>query len=405
MSDYHIINVSCNGITSKGHIFNNFDYEVIDSMYKTADDYDHPIVYNFLYKYILTLPNDKKIVTLSPDPVISGSTMCAIAEKYMYSNQVQDNTNFLSKLHIIYITSSPHLLNNYSDITVENLRNSLLSHVLSLRPITFMGSKLALSKDQITLIGINDNLLENDEREVLDNMEMSYFTMKQLRKKGIKNVIKSINEKIGSDPFMVVYDMASLSYETAPCVSRFLKDGIKTNPKLLNGFDEGELRELFLELKRDNLVALDITGFDFRIENKERAYRISCESAKIPLYILLEMKEKKINIFNEHSRFLIFRPIEQTHENDLGWFILKGLNLESRNEIIKNIPNDTIIDFTIDLEGTNETILLTTTTIEEQEEKSFFDPDLKITDCVLYPAQKTYMMFELLNTPQNSIHS
>ena len=164
-----------------------------------------------------------------------------------------------------------------------------------------------------------------------------------------------------------------------------------------------ELRELFLSIDKTNLVGIDITGFDFRIESKERAYRISCEAAKIPLYTILGMKEKKINIFNESSKFLIFRPLEQLSVMDLGWFILKGTSLELREEIIKCISDDTIQSLDIDLDGKHETVMITTTTMSEQEQLSFYDPNLKISDGVLFPAQKLYMAFELLNTPENSL--
>jgi arginase family enzyme len=411
--EHYLINVVCNGITAKDHIFKQFDHEVVDSMYRTCDENGHPLAYNFLYKYISTLPigNGKTIITFSPDPSISGSTIAAMAEKYIQTEpDIDGSMKFTSKLKILMITSSSHLFTNYTEITVENLRNSMLSHLIGKKRSTYMGNKLVLSKDQFTLIGLNDNLLENAEREELENCDVSYFTLKQMRKKSIKSIIDAFNEKIGDDPLMVVFDLASTSYESAPCVSRFLKDGIKTSPDLLNGFNVGELRELFLSINCENLVACDITGYDFRLDNKERAYRITCETSKIPLFTLLKMKEKKLNIFNENSKFLIFRPIEQTSETDLGWFIMRGLSLEDRENIMKSIPDDIIIDFTIedtDPDNTNnyqeQTVLITTTTIEEQNKKSFYDPDLKITDCVLYPAQKLYMTFELLNTPQNSI--
>ena len=397
------INVTCNEMTAKSHLLNTFDFEVIDSMYKSHDDNEHPLVYNFLYKYILTLPKTKTIVTFSPDPAISGSTIAGMAEKYMYSQEINGRVKFMSRLKIIYITSSPHLLKNYKDVTIENLRNSITTHLLGLRNHSYVGNKLVLSADQFTFVGINENLLEENQREDLNNLDFSYFTLKQLRKKGIKNVMRSINDKNADSPVMIIYDMSVTSYEASPCVSRFLKEGIRTSPKFLNGLDISELRELFLEINKTNLVGMDITGFDFRIDNKERAYRITCETAKIPLYVLFGMKEKKINIFNENSKFLIFRPIEQTSLTDLGWFILRGISLETRESIIKCIDDDVIKSITIDLDGVEETVMVTTTTIADQEQKSFYDPNLKLSDCVLFPAQKLYMAFELLNTPENAL--
>lgn len=410
----YTINVSCNEITAKNHLWNKFDYEVIDAMYKSSDENKHPIVYNFLYKFVQNIQKDKVIVTFSPDPSISASTIAGMAEKYMYCEMTgkknEETLKYKSSLKVIYLTSSPHVLVKYKNVTIENLRNSVISNLLCMKYPSFTGHKLALDVSQFILVGINDNLLEDDEREVITNQDITYFTLTQIRKKGIHNIMAAINEKIEDSPVIVIYDMSVTSYETAPCVSRFLKDGIKTNPTFLNGLDFNELKQIFENINKTNVVALDITSFDFRLDSKERAYRISCEAAKIPLVSLLEIKEKKINIFNEHSRFIIYRPMEQTSMTDVGWYILKGISLELREEVMKSIDDDTIITLDIDLNGDGniETILLTTTTMSEQENKVFRTNDdttvnVKIIDCVLYPVEKTSMMFELLNTNENDV--
>lgn len=409
MNNY-LINVSFPTITAKGHILNKFDYEVIDDMYNKFDDNGYPIVYNFLYKYILQLEKNNIVVTFSPDPAVSSSTISGFAERpqYMYCIPKKDNTiSYLSKLKILYITGTPHLLTNYCDITVENLTNSIISNLLCLNErISYTGHKLKLNSDQFFVIGLNENLIENDQNEMLHNLGITNFTLKQLRKKGISNVIKSINEIICDDPIFVVFDMSVTSYEIAPCVNRFIKDGMHNiNLKHLNGLNVVELKELFLNVNKTNLVGMDITGYDFRIDSKELAYRITAETAKIPLTILLDFKEKKINIFNEDSRFIIYRPIEQEDENDVGWFILKGMSLGMREELMKDIDSDTITTMTIELDGEDQSVLISTTTMTEQESKTYFDIEIKITDCVLYPAQKAQMMFELLNTPENCLHT
>lgn len=398
----YMINVTCNGITGKTHICNKFDYEVIDEMYKKYDEFDNPLVYNFLYKLALNIPKNKTLVTFSPDPSITGATIAGLSEKHMYV----ECEKYMSSLKIIYITSSPHLLSNYKDTTIENLRNSTISTLLGWTDKSYIGNKLILNPKQFILIGINDNLIEEDEKEELDNSEISYFTMSQIRKKGITNIVDYINEQIGSDPLMIVFDMSATSYDTSPCVTRFLKDGAKTEIKKLNGFTFPELTQIFGRINVDNLVGLDITSYDFRIDDKEIEYRISCETARLPMKLLLGIKDKKINIFNEHSRFLIYRPIEQTSESDLGWYILRNIPLETREEILKTIDKDTITSIAIDVEenGEEEMILISTTTMMEQESKCFLAGKIKMTDCVLFPQEKTSMMFELLNTSENSLH-
>lgn len=397
-SEMYFININCNGITGKNHIYNKFDYEAIEELYKTCNDKGYPIVYNLIYKLALTLPKTKKIVTFSPDPAISSATIVGLAEKYM-CGQI-DGSQYTSQLRVIYLTSSPHLLTNYKEVTVENLRNSVISNAMCTRLPSFTGHKLVLNPEQFFLIGINENLLEDDQREALDNSEITYFTTQQMRKKGISNVMEFINEKIMSDPVMVIFDMSSTSFDTAPCVSRFFKEDNDIKTADLNGFDRTELKEIFLKINNENLVGLDITSFDFRIDNKTRGYQLTCETAKLPLSTLLGIKEKKINIFTEHSKFLIYRPIEQLSEFDVGWYILRGVPLDIKEQVIKHIDDDTITSLSIDIDGNGkeQTVLVTTTTMLEQENKSIFSKGTKITDCNLYQTEKTAMMFELINT-------
>lgn len=416
-SNTYIVNVSCNGITGKKHIYNKFDYEIIDELYNSHNENGYPIVYKFMYELALRIPKNKILVTFSPDPAISSATITGLAEKYM-CGQI-DGSQYTSKLRIIYLTSTPNLLTNYKDVTFENLRNSIISNAICKKLPSYTEHKLPLTADQFFLLGINDNILDDDQRENLDNSDITYFTLNQMRKKGITNIINYINDKIMSDPVIVIFDMASTSYDTSPCVTRFLKEENKINISDLNGFNTTELFAIFSGINKENLVGVDITSFDFRINSKERAYRISCETARIPLNLLLGIKEKKINIFNEHSKFLIYRPVNQLSEFDVGWYILRGVSLDMREEVIKHIDNDTIISLTIDSNDLNdqnnqngnnnnnqqeEIILVTTTTILDQQGKCIYSKDTKITDCTLYPTEKTSMMFELLNTYENSLH-
>lgn len=402
----YFINVNFNRMSGLNHIFNKFDYEVIEEMYKNCDEQGIPLTYDFMYKFISLLPKNKVVVTISPDPAITASTIAGMSEKYMYG-QVEGNSRNTPNLKIIYLTATPHLLGNYKEITIENFTNSIVSNLIGKSNFSFVKNKLLLNPEQFFILGINDNLLEDDQKEELDNSEISYFTMSQIRKKGIFNVMDYINEKIGNDPVMIIYDMSCASHSTAPCVTRFLREGIRTNVKDLNGFTNEELLKIFNKINTENLVGLDITSFDFRIDDKEIGYRITCESAKLALS-LLRIKEKKINIFNEHSRFLIHRPIEQINEKDKGWYILRGVPLDLRESIMKKLNNDTITSLNIDIEGdgNEETVLIATTTIFEQEKFSYLNNEdkLKITDCVLFPVEKTSMMFELLNTNENSLH-
>lgn len=401
----YFINVNFLQTSAKKHIYNNFDYELTESLYDTYDDDGLPIIYNFLYKYIKTLPQNKTIITLSPDPIISASTISAIAEKYLTITDNKGLINYSSNLKIIYFTSTPHLIDNYQDLNIENLSKTIISNLLCLTDFTYTKHQLALSPNQFILIGLNDDLICSDEKEKLDNNNITYFTLNQIHKKGISNIIKSINEIILDDPVHIVFDMTVMHYESVPCVKTLLSNKY--------GFSISTLEEAIININKNNIVGLDITSFDLRINETENMYRITCEVAKIVLKHLLNITEKKINIFNENSRFLIWRPIDQQSHDDIGWFILRGVSLDAREQIMKQLDKDNIIIFTITNDDQNDTddndkydedVLISTTTMAEQEEKIYYTAE-NIYECTLFPEEKVHMMFELLNTNENVLHN
>ena len=112
------------------------------------------------------------------------------------------------------------------------------------------------------------------------------------------------------------------------------------------------------------------------------------------------MSLKSFNVFNENSRFLIFKPIDEIEE-DIGWYILRGVDIELRNEIMEKINNGQIMTVKInDEEGDGnideKEIFITTSTIYDQNEYSYYSSE-DFLDKRLYPDEKIDMMFELLN--------
>lgn len=103
-------------------------------------------------------------------------------------------------------------------------------------------------------------------------------------------------------------------------------------------------------------------------------------------------KSNKITLFNENSKFLIFRHIEQIDKNDYGWYILRGLNKELRRKILLELTDDTIIDFDID----DKSYFITTTTMEKQNKMNYLANN-NLLDTVLFPDEKKDMCFELIN--------
>ena len=404
------INVAFPSITAKGHIYNKFDMEISEEMYNKKDTLGVPIIYNYLYKYTKELSKDKIIITMSPDPAIVASTIAGSAEKYMNITPLNncdvgkyaDAVKYSSSLKIIYITPTSHLSNDCKTITVENLSNAVIANLTD-NSTTFTKHNLALTHNQFILIGINDKLISDIDVDILNKTDITYFTMKQLRTKGINNIISYINNIINDDPVHIVFDMSVLSHDVCPCVTRFLKetDQEYINTAIQNGFNIRELEELLVKLPK-KIVGLDIIGFDLRGDTLDKSYRIACEIARMPLKHILNITEKKINIFNEHSKFVIWRPLDQENKLDIGWYILRGTSLDMRESIIKQLIDEDNDDHIITLEIDNEDILISSTTMFEQQEKSYYATS-SLFDCTLFPEEKIDMVFELLNSVDNKI--
>src|SRR3989339_2167701 len=227
--EHFIININFPSITAKGHILNKFDYETSNDLYNYHDEYGYPIIYNFLYKYVLQFHENKKLITFSPDPAISSATISGFSERQNFMFFDSDNgetLNYHSKLKIIYLTSTPHLNTEKGEITIKNITNSILSNLLCLNDVSFTGHKLKLESNNFFLIGLNEHLIEDEQFETLNKLNIMYFTLNQLRKKGIINIIQSINSIIDNNPILIIYDLSVTSFEIAPCVNRFTKDGL-----------------------------------------------------------------------------------------------------------------------------------------------------------------------------------
>jgi arginase family enzyme len=401
----HFINVKLQQITAKKHIKDEFDYEISDLFYEKTTEAGVPIVYNFLYRYILqNIPKNNRVITMSPDPLISTSTIVGLAEKYMYTEidnfEGKECLVFKSNLKVVYFTAQPHLSEEVTEVSLEQLTKMTLANALCSVESTITGHKLALSPDQFVLIGLNTDILDESQKDELAKSNIKNYTLQQIRKKKMRNIIRAVNNFVGDNPVHLIFDMSCMSLDIAPCVTRFVDF---TKHKTIDGFIMKEIEEAMTMLNKTNLVGFDITGYDLRIERSERAFRVTCEVPRRLLQLVLGIKEKKLNIFNEHSKFLIWRPIDQEEETDVGWFILRNIPLDTREQLIEHIGTENIISFqTEDDDGEIIDAYVTVTTMAEQQERTYCETT-NVHDCVLYPAQKVYAMFELLNTGENKI--
>ena len=399
----YFINVNFANITAKGNIYNTFDFDLVQDMYEKCDEDNVPIVYNFMYQYLTRLSPERIPITYSPDPAISVATAAALAEKFIQTDVENDVVRYKSSLKIIYLTPTPHIVTDIQRMNVENLTHSIIANLVCKTKRTITRHKLSLSENQFILIGLNPNFINDFNKEELDKSNMTYFTLEQMKKKGIKKVMTYIQEIVGDDPIHVIFDMSVMSHDVTPCVTRFVD--IYTETHKLTGININDLTEILSSIPKNNLVGLDVVGYDFRIPDVERAHRITCETAKLPLKYLLGIKEKKINIFNENSKILIWRPLRMMSDADIGWLILRGISLEIREKIIDMIGDDNIIIFPItNDQGMEENVYISTTTMAEQETKLYYDSDQSIHECILFPDEKVNMMFDMLNTNENALH-
>jgi hypothetical protein len=165
-----------------------------------------------------------------------------------------------------------------------------------------------------------------------------------------------------------------------------------------------ELTLILEELNELNIVGLDIVNYFLINDDKSIVNRIQAETIQKIYGILLKLTTKSFNVFNEHSKFLIFKPVEEIDEfsenNDIGWYIMRGINnIEQREEIMSQIKDDEIIMIKIDDINNNKEekyIYVTKTTIYDQNELSYYSSD-SFLDKRLYPDEKVDMMFELVN--------
>lgn len=393
MNPYYVnIQVPIEGTSAKNNIKNVFDFETLPDMYEKTNDENIPIIYNLLYKYYKGM--NRTMVTVSMDPSISSSTVAGVNERYSFPVENNGTIQYKSSLKILYINSSPDLKQiDFDNPSMASFQNAIMANLMCLHNKTITKHNVVIRPEQVSYFGLNENKLDDDDTEMLNFLGMEYFSLQTIRKKGIKNVIDYITNQYNDDPVYIVMNISALHKSIAPCSIANITDNNK-----VDGFNMDELLMILNELVNHklNIVAIDVTGFDLRIGNKEIAHRITCETVRRVFTKLLNIKEKSINIFNEDSRFLIWRYSDMMDENDVGWYILRNVPMEIKNNLIATIEPDVIQNISLNIDGKDEDILITTTTINEQHERSYFLVD-SITDYALFPGEKIDMMFELIN--------
>ena len=339
----------------------------------------YELLYQYILKYSKVNQNDK-IVTIGGDNSITTGTVSAMNEKYMK----QMGEICKSDLMVLWIDANPDLFDFNSSIN-KNLDEMAAASLVGLCETYFVKNKLPVDINQLIYYGLVD---DKDNLELVKELRIPHFTNKKINSINIKDIIDSVKSMIGNKPLHVVLDMKVFH-------NMIVKSVFPENP---DGLELNKVTKV-LEAVKENIVALDIVEFNPMIGNRKDV-EATKDIIKYLLKIIFDIKEKRINLFSEYTPFLIYRPIEQIdYETDIGWYILRGMNFQQREELINLIPDDSIITLDIDLNdnGIEETFLITKTTINEQDEKSYFAAST-IEDTTLFPQEKAFMCFELINS-------
>lgn len=382
-----------------------FDYVVKRDMYKphkrTLAVYD-------LFRQIMA--DTKKqiktpIITLSPDPSISAATLAGSAEKFSYTvdDPIKSSPVFKTNLKVIYIDILPDLsTKKYEEYT--DFRTGILSDVTGIHEESFSFHRIDIPPENITLIGIDTQNLSDEQDALIRKHNITMHSLKTINKKGISSIMQKVIDTLKYDDVHIVIDLSCMQLKYAPSVIRDIDDKDV-------GFDFDQMKIIAESLKKfEHLNGVDITGYNFGQRIHKEKHRVSnlltIKTIEMITSELINLKHQSINFFNEESKFLIWRKV---HDYDsLGWYILRNVELEDREELIKtigdepfviiSIPDDDIDNNDNDYIDNGYDAMIAITTMKEQNEKSYYTAE-SLYDFCLYPGEKLNMMFELLNTP------
>lgn len=218
----------------------------------------------------------------------------------------------------------------------------------------------SINPSNILFVGLNNDC----ELNLLDHYDIKYLTSNKIK----QNNVDIINMLL--DPENKLH--------------------VIFNIKVLNELNKDNIYDI-LNLIKNNVIAFDLVDYNPNNDNdKSNNIKEICRNCLVTCF---DLKEKSINIFNENTEFLIYRPLmQQDPRTDIGWDILRGLKLSEKEQFIKNIDDNQIIS--IDVDG--QDYLVTKTTMEEQNKKTYLLAKT-INDIALFPQEKESMMFELIN--------
>lgn len=192
------------------------------------------------------------------------------------------------------------------------------------------------------------------------------------------------NKKIDRESLVINVCISArcISRELCPCVCKY-------DTYDYDGMCMHKLIDMIRYL-RDEMLVMTACIYDIDVL-ADGNIRKSVELMRHLITVLFSIRENKINIINEATKFVIYR---YPNDKSPGWRTLKKLTTNAREQLIQNIPDDGyIID---DVDGHD--IMLAKTTINEQEKKILL-PSSTIDDIILIPDDKKTMVFDIIDNP------
>jgi len=216
--------------------------------------------------------------------------------------------------------------------------------------------------------------------EDLEDAGIKYISLNTIRSEHSNDIKKCIKQFIGPSPVHISIDLQSLDLDENTITS--------SNKVNKNGLYKYEILNIINSIK-DNIISVDITEFNPKIENNDNIVEIKQLINKILKTILKHKKENNVQTFSKNDsivavvddvEFLIYRPVKQETNLDNGWYKLSNIQSEYYNYLLKEVAMDIILEIVF-----NETnYYITSTTMKSQQQKSY-TTTTTIYDTVMYP--------------------
>ena len=409
---------------------NSEQINIIDFLTKKYDYIFHRNLYCPHNESLLIYENIKKmitqhnqnfktpIITFSPDISICAATIAGVAEKFMFKDIDESSGEqvviYKTPIKILYFSSIPSISTNLNKLNIIDdydcvddndskkyyeYQNSIISDITGLIEQSFSFHRVNVDPTNIYLIGIDEDSLSEIDIDMLNYLKINSFGMNTINTKGLINILNYIFTECENSYVHVVFDLSVIDKRITPSVYRDFSLSEK-----YNGFNCDQILSILQMINKLNkLHSIDIVNYNLGlISDKEKnnvSNSITINTISYIISHLIDLPQKKINIFNEDSRFLIWKRLDDI--DPIGWLILRNIDLDVKEQIINHIDagND-IITIPIFDENNHFEAFVTSTSMKEQYEKSYYASQ-NVFDCCLYPGEKLNMMFTLLSDNLN----